>query len=380
MGLFVVGGLLLTDAETSPFRQAASQNNETDSSGAENNGTEGEPASSSETQQASTESSPKVPSTQPSPSTSESDSPQLSRQEADELIESWLQAKRRIFAPPFSRQLLDQLTTGERYRGNSGTIGWLQRNNGYYDYGVQKVESIERIVKNGKEATVRFNYTEDRTLYLNGQVVPKETDFKTRTVIYNLRFEEGRWKIASAKVEGWTMEFRQRKLSGLGFAAISILVACLLISIGIYNMPLSIPLVDWGDSAQVSKTSVQDKKLGTDSSERQQTSLGKQARYYGHLAYAPADPERMTLVASYATGEYQRFKSMHPNAAKALMRMIYAARDDGAWIVPVSGFRTWERQNELFQEQVERLGSKQEAAKASAPPGYSEHIQGLQSI
>lgn len=174
------------------------------------------------------------------------------------------------------------------------------------------------------------------------------------------------------------MGFRQRKLSGLEFAAISISVAFLLIVIGVYNTPLSLPLVDWGDSEQISKTSVQDKKLGTDSSERQQISPNKRERErYGHLAYAPADPERMILVASYATGRYQRFESMYPDAAKALMRMIYAARDDGAWIVPVSGFRTWERQNELFQEQVERLGSKQEAAKVSAPPGYSEHHTGF---
>ena len=192
MGLFMVGALLLTDAETSPFRQASSEDNDS----------EGEQASSNTTQQAGSESSQQASSAQSSPSTSEPASPSLSQQEATKLIESWLQAKERIFGPPFDRQLLAKLTTGERYRGNSGTIGWLQRNNGYYDYGVQKVELIERIVKNGKEATVKFRYTEDRTLYLNGEVVPKETDFKTRTVIYNLRFEEGRWKIASAKVEG----------------------------------------------------------------------------------------------------------------------------------------------------------------------------------
>ena len=201
MGLFVVGAFSLTDAETSPFRQASTQSNNTESNGAEGNATEGDPASGNATQQASSEASPKVPSTQPSPSTSESNSPQLSRQKAAELIEGWLQAKQRIFAPPFDRQLLAQLTTGERYRGNNSTIEWLQSNNGYYEYGVQKVESIRRFIQNGNNATVKFDYTEDRTLYFDGEIVPEETDFETRTAVYDLRFEEGQWKIASAKIE-----------------------------------------------------------------------------------------------------------------------------------------------------------------------------------
>jgi zinc D-Ala-D-Ala carboxypeptidase len=97
---------------------------------------------------------------------------------------------------------------------------------------------------------------------------------------------------------------------------------------------------------------------------------------YGHFAYLHAYPNQLMTVASYATKEYQRFESLAPEAAKALMKMIYAARDEKVWIIPVSGFRTIEQQKKLFDEQIKRRGSIQEAAKISAPPGYSEHHTG----
>lgn len=98
---------------------------------------------------------------------------------------------------------------------------------------------------------------------------------------------------------------------------------------------------------------------------------------YGHFPYALADANQMIIVGSYAAGKEQRFESMNSEAGKALMRMIYAARDNGIWIVPVSGFRTVEQQQKLFQDQIKRRGSPEAAAKISAPPGYSEHHTGL---
>ncbi len=98
---------------------------------------------------------------------------------------------------------------------------------------------------------------------------------------------------------------------------------------------------------------------------------------HGHFPYGQADPNRMMLVSSYATGEYQRFELLAPEAGKALMKMIYAARDEGVWIIPVSGFRTIEQQQKLFQAQINRRGSVEAAAKLSAPPGYSEHQTGF---
>jgi len=108
----------------------------------------------------------------------------------------------------------------------------------------------------------------------------------------------------------------------------------------------------------------------------QQASVASQLAY-GHFPYLQAEPSGMAIVASYATGEYQRFESLDPEAGKALMKLIYAARDEGVWIIPVSGFRTIEYQQKLFQDQIKRRGSAEASAKVSAPAGYSEHHTGF---
>ena len=108
---------------------------------------------------------------------------------------------------------------------------------------------------------------------------------------------------------------------------------------------------------------------------RQQPLATQQA--YRHFPYAQADQNQLMIVSSYATGKDKRFEFMNFEAGKALMQMIYAAREEGIWIIPVSGFRTIEQQQQLFQNQIKRLGSAQEAAKVSAPAGYSEHHTGF---
>lgn len=98
---------------------------------------------------------------------------------------------------------------------------------------------------------------------------------------------------------------------------------------------------------------------------------------YRHFSYAQAEQNELMIVSSYATGKDKRFEFMNLEAGKALMQMIYAAREEGIWIIPVSGFRTFEQQQQLFQNQIKRLGSPEEAAKVSAPAGYSEHHTGF---
>lgn len=108
----------------------------------------------------------------------------------------------------------------------------------------------------------------------------------------------------------------------------------------------------------------------------QQVAISEQSAL-GHLPYPQADPNLMKMIASYGREQYQRFEFLDPEAARALMKLIYSARDEGIWIVPVSGFRTIEQQKQLFQDQTKRLGSVEAAAKLSAPPGYSEHHTGF---
>ncbi|NER00518.1 MAG: M15 family metallopeptidase [Cyanothece sp. SIO2G6] len=106
------------------------------------------------------------------------------------------------------------------------------------------------------------------------------------------------------------------------------------------------------------------------------TTNDTQESRYGHLRYAEADPESLTVIGSFGVGQYQRYESLAPDAALALMNMIYAARDQGVWIVPASAYRTIDRQRGLFDNQVKRKGSPEAAAKSSAPPGFSEHHTG----
>lgn len=96
----------------------------------------------------------------------------------------------------------------------------------------------------------------------------------------------------------------------------------------------------------------------------------------GHFPFIEGNFSEMLTIASYGPGEYQRFEKLAPEAALALMKLIYAARYEGVWIIPVSGFRNIADQEKLFEVQIQKLGSPEAAAKLSAPPGYSEHHTG----
>lgn len=97
---------------------------------------------------------------------------------------------------------------------------------------------------------------------------------------------------------------------------------------------------------------------------------------FGHLPYLEGKPENMMIISSYAQEKNQRFEKLMPEAALALLKLIYTARDEGIWILPVSGFRSITKQEELFQAQIQKLGTAEAAARVSAPPGYSEHHTG----
>ena len=98
--------------------------------------------------------------------------------------------------------------------------------------------------------------------------------------------------------------------------------------------------------------------------------------YLGHLFYPEPNQNTLMMIGSYGQGSYQRFEFLHVEAGVALMQMISAARNEGIWIVPTSAFRNFERQKRLFDRQVQRHSSAEDAAFVSAPPGYSEHHTG----
>lgn len=106
--------------------------------------------------------------------------------------------------------------------------------------------------------------------------------------------------------------------------------------------------------------------------------IANKTQYLGHFPFAEANAEQLMTIGSYSAGEFeQRFEQLDWEAGLALMKMLDAARSEGIWIVPISGFRNFTRQEEIFQSQTEISGSAEVAALSVAPPGYSEHHTGL---
>lgn len=90
---------------------------------------------------------------------------------------------------------------------------------------------------------------------------------------------------------------------------------------------------------------------------------------YGHKEYKEASVNDLVSV-----GNDQKLKS---SAAKSFTQMVSAAKNSGANLLPLSGFRSVEAQKELFYGVAKDRGqTPEERAKVSAPPGFSEHHTG----
>jgi zinc D-Ala-D-Ala carboxypeptidase len=94
---------------------------------------------------------------------------------------------------------------------------------------------------------------------------------------------------------------------------------------------------------------------------------------YGHLSYAEASRDRLLPIGP---PYYDRTESLIDAAATAFGHMQADAAQAGIKLIPISGFRSIAGQVKLFERQVQRRGSEENAARLSAPPGYSEHHTG----
>lgn len=91
--------------------------------------------------------------------------------------------------------------------------------------------------------------------------------------------------------------------------------------------------------------------------------------------YIPGDLVRPNVQFSF--GEEKLEKSlMRQEAAESLEKMFVAARNEGIDLAAVSGYRSYGRQDVLFNAEVQRVG-EEKAQEAVAVPGYSEHQTGL---
>jgi D-alanyl-D-alanine carboxypeptidase len=91
----------------------------------------------------------------------------------------------------------------------------------------------------------------------------------------------------------------------------------------------------------------------------------------GHLAYNEASLEE--LIPVNADGKIK----MRRSAAQKFQTMVQSAGAMGVILVPISGFRSIQEQEQLFfKVGAQRNQTPAERAALSAPPGYSEHHTG----
>jgi D-alanyl-D-alanine carboxypeptidase len=91
----------------------------------------------------------------------------------------------------------------------------------------------------------------------------------------------------------------------------------------------------------------------------------------GHLSYSEAPESELSPI----TGDGKI--RMRKSAAIKFLAMTQAARSAGVILVPISGFRSVQEQNQLFfGVGAQRNQTPAERAALSAPPGHSEHHTG----
>ncbi len=89
----------------------------------------------------------------------------------------------------------------------------------------------------------------------------------------------------------------------------------------------------------------------------------------GHLPYEEAPLAELREIGGGIM--------MRQKAAEAFLQMQQAARAEGIYLTPISGFRNQKDQEHLFFEvKAERAQVATQRAEVSAPPGYSEHHTG----
>lgn len=71
-----------------------------------------------------------------------------------------------------------------------------------------------------------------------------------------------------------------------------------------------------------------------------------------------------------------RIVGMREQAAQPLVRLVEAARREGFQLLALSGYRSYEEQQAVLDQEIARFGRTQ-AERQVAPPGHSEHQLGV---
>ncbi|MDC3016138.1 D-alanyl-D-alanine carboxypeptidase family protein [Prochlorococcus sp. AH-736-E20] len=94
------------------------------------------------------------------------------------------------------------------------------------------------------------------------------------------------------------------------------------------------------------------------------------ARILGHLPYNETSKEKLVLIEPNI--------EVHMDMRDSLLKMREEAKNDGIYLVFLSGYRSINLQNDIFYSLKSiRNQEAAERARVSAPPGYSEHSTGF---
>ena len=121
----------------------------------------------------------------------------LAEADAVAIVNNLVASKNQMFAPPFDRQLLAELTTGEAYEKRKGSMDWLQSNNAFYSYGEFTVSRAGSFGIQDNQANITVEIFESPTLYVNGKIDRTQSQPSRGRYICTLIFEDGKWKIAN---------------------------------------------------------------------------------------------------------------------------------------------------------------------------------------
>jgi ARC6-like, IMS domain len=145
--------------------------------------------------------------------TTQKSSDKISQEEAKNLIERWMQAKQKMFAPPYDQELGSQLATGKAYKDNvrgpssDGTpyssLEWLRKYGFRYQYGAQRIESIKRFESGSDQASLEIQVLEDARLYDKlGTIQPEKSGKESTIVRLILKKDNGVLKISDYNTLG----------------------------------------------------------------------------------------------------------------------------------------------------------------------------------
>jgi zinc D-Ala-D-Ala carboxypeptidase len=190
------------------------------------------------------------------------------------------------------------------------------------------------------------------------------------------RQPQGRSRIAKTRLKWWQIGL----VFGLGVLT-AVIQSALLHTVGRFDIgqqlrQTAIPVVQSLQSTGWLPPSIEVPTATAGFSQIPLQSYGANFAYLGHLPYDKPAADRLVPFPETPPYMTQAGEYLHQEAVLALKRMMESAQTEGIFLFLVSGFRDLTTQNLLFQARAAEAGSVETAAKAVAPPGYSEHHTG----